>query len=171
LNLEPGIWNLPMNRFIREHYEPVLEHYQRIRADLMAVLSDEELAFKPGGENMTLGELCREMGETQQSYIESFRTGRCDFRYGQSDPALAHSVTALQAWYATLDAELKAAVAALSDDEVEVPRIDRGGGFMASARLQIYIYQEALLIFYGKAAVYLKAMRKPRPPQMASWIA
>jgi hypothetical protein len=36
---------------------------------------------------------------------------------------------------------------------------------------QLEVYKEALLIFYGKASVYLKAMGKPRPQQWQEWIA
>lgn len=36
---------------------------------------------------------------------------------------------------------------------------------------QLEVYKEALLIFYGKASVYLKAMGKPRPPQWRERIA
>ena len=49
-------------------------------------------------------------------------------------------------------------------------KIDRGGGFIISPAIQLEIYKEALLIFYGKADVYLKAMGKPRPEQWTVWI-
>jgi hypothetical protein len=32
------------------------------------------------------------------------------------------------------------------------------------------MYREALLIFYGNASVYLKALRKSLPPQWQAWI-
>lgn len=39
-----------------------------------------------------------------------------------------------------------------------------------SPAIQSEIYKEALLIFYGKVDVYLKAMGKPRPEQWAIWM-
>ena len=76
----------------------------------------------------------------------------------------------LRAWYEQLDAELYAAVAALSDEDVASRRIDRGHGFMVPADVQLHIYQEALIIFYGKATVYLKLLDKPTSEQWQHWI-
>ena len=36
--------------------------YTPLRNELLDILSDEDLKFSPGGENPTLGELCRELG-------------------------------------------------------------------------------------------------------------
>ena len=48
--------------------------------------------------------------------------------------------------------------------------IDRGEDFKVPPRIQLEIYREALLIFYGKVMVYLKAMDKPRPDIWNAWI-
>ena len=80
------------------------------------------------------------------------------------------SVAQLAGWYADLDAELKATVAGLSQEDISARKVDRGGGFQLPPQLQLNVYQEALLIFYGKAAVYLKAMGKTMPQQMQDWI-
>ena len=48
---------------IMEEQGPVLEQTQALRYQLMEILTDEELGYSPGGENPTLGALCREMGE------------------------------------------------------------------------------------------------------------
>ena len=47
----------------------MLEQTQALRNQLMEILSDGDLGYSPGGENLTLGALCREMGEVQQAYI------------------------------------------------------------------------------------------------------
>jgi len=65
---------------------------------------------------------------------------------------------------------LEAGVAALSEEEIKTRQIDRGG-WSVTPLVQLQVYQEALLIFYGKASVYLKAMGKPRPQQWREWIA
>lgn len=80
------------------------------------------------------------------------------------------SVDQLMAWYNALDAELEAAVAGLSEEDVKTRQIDRGGWSLPPT-IQLEVYKEALLIFYGKASVYLKAMGKPRPQQWQEWIA
>jgi hypothetical protein len=53
-------------------------------------------------------------------------------------------------------------------------RIVRGdfevGHFSPSIREQLDVYREALLIFYGKASVYLRALDKTLSPQWQTWI-
>ena len=76
----------------------------------------------------------------------------------------------MSTWYQELDQELKATIEALSDDDVQNRAIDRGPSFQPSLLIQLDIYKEALLIFYGKASVYLKAMDRERPEQWQQWI-
>jgi uncharacterized damage-inducible protein DinB len=159
-----------MNRLLQEYY-PILEQYQALRYQLMGLLSDADLAFQPGGANPTLGRLCVEIGETEQAYIDSFRTFRCDFSYRRDEPGLEGSVERLTAWYEQLDRELKEAVSALSDEDLERRVIERGPDFALTPHIQLHIYREALLIFYGKASVYLKAMGITPSEQFQDWIA
>lgn len=159
-----------MNSIMREMYD-LFEMYQALRNQLMGILTDDELAFTPGGENLSLGELCLEIGEVEHSYIQSFKTFTQDFGYRNETPGLAGSVAQLQEWFAALDAELRDTVAALTEEDVTTKRIDRGPDFQVPPRWQLDIYKEALLIFYGKVSVYLKAMGKERPLQWQHWIA
>ncbi len=46
----------------------------------------------------------------------------------------------------------------------------RGGDFKLPLQIQLNVYQEALLIFYGKAIVYLRAIGEPPPQQMQEWL-
>jgi hypothetical protein len=54
-----------MNRVMTDYY-PLFELYQVLRSQLMAMLSDEDLSFRPDGENPPLGFLCREIGILQE---------------------------------------------------------------------------------------------------------
>lgn len=159
-----------MNSIMQEQ-GPVLEQTQALRGQLMEVLSDEDLAYSPGGDNPTLGGLCREMAEVQQSYIISFQTFVQSFDYRIEEPGLEGSVEQLATRFQAMDQELKAALATLSEEDIQKRVIDRGGGFVAPPTLQLHIYREALLIFYGKASVYLKALGKTMPQQWQAWIA
>jgi uncharacterized damage-inducible protein DinB len=159
-----------MNSIIEEYYS-IFEMYQSLREQLMDSLTDEELAYSPGGENMTLGELCREMGEVEYSYIQSFKTLKQDFDYRNEEPELEASVEKLSDWFKDLDGELRAAIEAFSEEDLQKKVIVRGPEFHISPRIQLEVYKEALLIFYGKASVYLKAMGKPRTEQWQHWIA
>ncbi|MBI1257096.1 MAG: hypothetical protein GC204_06470 [Chloroflexi bacterium] len=146
----------------------ILHQTQAIREELMAMLSDADLAFKLPGSNPTLGALCREMGQVEQSYIDSFKTLKQDWNYPAVNKALETSVEKLQAWYQTLDADLEAALVALKDRDTQTTMIDRTWPVPLGA--QFHIYREALLIFYGKATCYVRAMGRPLPEQMAGWV-
>jgi hypothetical protein len=142
-----------------------------MRNQLMAMVEDQDLEFRLGENNPSLGILCREIGEVQHSYIESFSTFRMDLSYRSEQPNLDQSVERLAVWYAALDQELEDVVSKLSQDEIDNRKVDRGGDFLLSPQIQLDVYKEALLIFYGKSSVYLKALDKELPDQWREWIA
>ena len=155
-----------MNQLMKDYF-PTFEHYQALRAKMLDLLNDADLAHKFEG-SPSLGELCKDIGETEQSYINSFKAFKLDFSYKQPDASLATSTSALAAWYANLDKELKALIEGYTDQDLNRP-IDRGG-WNVPVRLNLDIYKEALLIFYGKAWVHLHALGKTLPEQWREWI-
>jgi hypothetical protein len=146
----------------------ILHQTGAIRSALMNILSDADLAFKLPGDNPTLGALCRESGQVEQSYIDSFKTLTQSFAYAPVDGGLDTSVSKLKDWYQRLDDDLEAALIARKDNDTQTTIIDRGWPISLGA--QFHVYREALLIFYGKTTCYLRAMGKSLPEQMASWI-
>lgn len=159
-----------MENSIVRNYWSTFRMYSSLRNELMETLTDADLAFRPGGENPTLGELCLEIGEVQHAYIESFSTWRIDFSYRHPDRTAASSVAALVAWYDGLDVALGKAIVSLSEEDIENRTVDRGPHFKPSALTQLMVYQEALLIFHGKVSVYLKAMGKAPTERFLEWI-
>jgi hypothetical protein len=159
-----------MNSIMTGYFIPTFQLYQAIRPALMETLTDDDLGYSPGGTNPSLGLLCREIGEVERAYIDSFKTFVLDFSYRNTTPGLEHSVAQLVAWYAELDAELKVTIEDLSEEEISSRLVDRGGDFKLPLQIQLNVYQEALLIFYGKAIVYLRALGKTPPQQMQDWI-
>ena len=157
-----------MNSLAREH-AGLLKSTQSLRRDLLSILTDADLAYQLPGRNPTLGALCQEMGEVEQSYIDSFKTFKQDFSYRHPDPSVATGVGTLRAWYEKLDADLLAALEGLSEDELQKP-IDRGYGYSPTAARNFHVYREALLIFYAKAHVAVKALGKSVPGQWQWWI-
>jgi hypothetical protein len=59
-------------------------------------------------------------------------------------------------------------ISAFSDEDLK-KTVDRGG-YMMPVELQLDVYLQALLIFFGKATIYLKAMNKPLPQQIQEYI-
>lgn len=156
-----------MNSIVQQQF-PVLESTYAIRHALMDTLTDDDLSFAVEG-NPTLGELCKAIADIEHSYIESFKTN--SFSYTYSHPTdRTHSVKALKALYAEQEAAMKQAISALPEEALYGTIIDRGYGFTLPVMAQFSVYREALLIFYAKAIVYLRAMGKPIPEQMAMWI-
>ncbi len=147
-----------MNSLIEDEFP--LHLTQSIRYDLLQVLTDSDLAYKLPGDNPTFGELCRDFGEVEYSYIQSFKTFTLDWSYRAAEPELATSVARLQAWYRALDDEFETVVRGFSEEDLHRKQIDRGNGFTPSPFVQFQIYREALLMFYAKASVYLKALQK-----------
>src|SRR5947209_19384222 len=106
-----------MNRYLQEKW-PWIEGTHGLRSQLLGILSDADLAFSPGGQNLTLGMLLREIGEIEHSYIQSLQTFKQDWSYHHMEAGLESSLTQLKAWYQTLEDEMKATVSALSDKDL-----------------------------------------------------
>ncbi|HEV2580678.1 MAG TPA: hypothetical protein VGT44_07470, partial [Ktedonobacteraceae bacterium] len=111
----------------------------------------------------------RQVGEVEYAYIQSLKTFQQDWSYRNEEAGLESSVDRLRAWFETLDEEMKATVSAFSDEDLN-KSIDRGGGFTMPVDLQLDVYLQALLIFLGKATIYLKAMNKPLPQPFQEYI-
>lgn len=157
-----------MSQFMQEKWA-MYEGTHGMRDEVLDTLTDADLAFNPGGANMTLGALFREMGEIEYSYTQSLKNFTQNFDYHADEPGLDGSVPKLKAWLQSLDAEMKAALDALSDEDWQKP-IKRDSGYETSIDFQMDIYMQALLISFGKLSVYLKAMNKPLTNAVKDWI-
>ena len=147
-----------------------IEGSHGLRTGLLDHLSDVDLAFNPGGENITLGALFREFGETEQSYIDSLKYFKQDFSYRCPDPVLQTSVERLKAWFQSLDTDFKSALSTIPGADAE-KTIQRGSGNEVPISMQLDIYLQSLMIFFGKAVIYFRAMSKPLPPGVQEYIA
>jgi hypothetical protein len=164
-----------MDSRIRDHLASTyFREYQLLRDELVGILSDDDLAFRPGGATFTLGELCREIGEIEHSYVEALKTFHQDSDWRNPDPLAARSVAALSAWFGDLDRDLLAAIEALTEHDAANRRITRHDydveDFSPLPAQELDIYREALLIFYGKVSIYLRAMGRDLPGHWREWI-
>ena len=156
-----------MNRYAQEKWSWI-EGTHGMRLQLLDALNDENLLFNPGGANMTLGALCRESGDIEYAYIQSLKTFTQDWSYHNETPGIEGSVAQLKAWYQPLDDEMKALVAGFSDDDL-TKTIDRGG-FAVPVDMQLDIYLQAQLIFFGKASIYCKTLNIEMTPTFKEYI-
>jgi hypothetical protein len=157
-----------MNRYMGEEWWWI-EGSHEVRDDMLGVLNDADLGFSPGGSNLTLGELFRQMGEVEYSYLHGLKTLAQDWEYHNTEDGLAASTSRLLSWFHELDDELKTVVSAFSDDDL-AKEVTRASGFAMPVEMSLDIYVQAVLIFAGKAVVYLRAMDKPIPKSVEDWI-
>lgn len=143
-------------------------HYQDLKHQMLELLSDSDLAHSFSG-SLSLGELCKQFGETEQAYINSFKTMHLDFQYRNPNADLVTSTSALAAWYANMDKEMEEVLKGFSDADLEAKHLGRGN-WMVPIELNFDIYMQALLIFCGKAWVHLHALGKDLPEQWSDWI-
>jgi hypothetical protein len=165
---------MAMNSLVRVHLPATyFKEYQALRGELLEVLTDIDLAYRVGGSSASLGALCREIGEIEHGYVQSFKTFRLAFDY-HHDPQVVSSVAALSSWFAELDRDLMAAIEGLSEEDIANRHIGRSDfdvdDFSPLSGVQLDIYREALLIFYAKVSVYLRAMGRSLPGHWQEWI-
>jgi len=158
---------MSMNHMMDEKW-PWIEAVHGMRSQVLDILSDADLAFSPGGQNMTIGALCREMGETEHAYIQSLKNLKHEWSYRNTEADMVNHVAHLKAWFQTLDDQMKAAIVAFSDED-EQKMVERGGDAVP-IEFQLDVYLQAVLIFLGKASIYLKAMNKSLPQSFQEYI-
>lgn len=157
---------MTMNRIKNEQW-PWIEAAHGMRTQLCESLSDADLAFSPGGQAMTFGALCREMGEIEHSYTQSLKTLKHEWSYRHPDADVTSHVDHLKTWFQTLDDELQVAITTFLEGDGE-KTIDRGGPVTVEFQLDAYL--QAVLIFLGKATIYLRVMNKRLPPFFEEYI-
>jgi hypothetical protein len=131
-----------MNTKLARQYD-IVKMYRKLRDDLMTILNDQDLQTAPGGENETLGALCRELGETQKGYIESFRSFKIEFIYEVEDPLLENSIESILVWYQQLNKELEEVLESLSDSDVDERLIHRTEEFKLPPVIHLDVYRDA----------------------------
>ncbi len=157
-----------MNRFLEQKWSMYAGSHG-MRDELLDTLSDADLAFTPGGSAMPLGALIRQMGEIEYAYVQSLKTLKQDWNYHNSEPGLDASLSKLKAWLQTLDAEMQTVVEGLTDADLD-QEVERESGYKMSREVQLDVYLQALLIFFGKLSIYVRALDKPLTPAFTDWI-
>lgn len=148
-----------------ENMIPMFDAMKTMRDEWLNAITDSDLTFNPGGTNKTMGELLREMGEVNHAYAQSFRTLKHEWAKDSRDLS---SIAQLKTWFAEQDNELHTNLSALSDDDM-MKTIERDG-YPMPIEMQFQAYLQALLIYFGKATIYLRAMNKELPSKIREWV-
>jgi hypothetical protein len=156
-----------MNSLVNQ-WSDLLQLTHAVRDELWQVVSDSDLKHSLGGKTLTLGGLMKEMGEIEYAYVQSFKTFNMDFTYRNKEAGLDGSVDRLRAWYKQLDDEFNSALNDLSEEDVQNKKIVRPDGDLP-AMTNFHFYREGLLMFFGKASLYLKSLRITPPERFNDW--
>lgn len=151
-------------------FDEEIRGHHSMRDHLLTVISDADLDYKMPGQNPTLGGLLVEMGDLQGVYTQSFETSTLDWTQRQLRPPTPITIGNLKAWFDAQDDAMKRALDRFTEAEIQIDRIDRGSGFIASPFVQHQVYREAVYIFYGKLSVYLKALERDAGDRWAAWV-
>jgi hypothetical protein len=120
--------------------------------------------------NPTLGEVCREMGNVERSYLEAFKARKLTWGVKRDDTSqTAASVEKLKAWYQALDDEFESVLLGIPESDYQTMSVERGGRTLPAGAFY-QNYHEALLMFCGRCSVYLRMMGKPLNEQWINWI-
>jgi hypothetical protein len=147
-----------MNSLIHDEFP--LHETQSIRYELLDILTDDDLNYKLPGKNLRLRDLLIENENVQHAYIQSFKTFVMDWSLTGERDQTASTIDHFRFRYRQLDDEFATVIGAFSEEELHSRTIDRGS-WSPSAFVQFHIYREALLIFFAKAIIYLRALEKP----------
>src|SRR5438067_13918097 len=98
-----------MNRIMNEKW-PWIDAAHGMRSQLFNILGDADLAISPGGQTMTLGALCRQMGETEHAYFQSLKTFKQEWMYRHIEADVASHIVRLKAWFPTMVVESNATI-------------------------------------------------------------
>ncbi|MBZ0293842.1 MAG: hypothetical protein K8L99_14850 [Anaerolineae bacterium] len=157
-----------MNSIVSGQFE-LLDAMHNLRDGVLNELSSEDLKFHVEN-NPTFGELFAQAANVERAYTQSFRTFHMDWSLLGTPPTVdIYDPATLKAWFKQLDADLKAALEALSEDDVQTKTIDRGE-FTPMIFQQFHIYREALLIIYGRLSIYMTALNKPPTQMWKEWV-
>jgi hypothetical protein len=156
-----------MTKYMEQNW-PYISGTHGMRTEVMNLFTDADLTYSPGGAAMTLGALCREMGDVERSYIDSLRHHKQDWSYHNTAPGIETSIAMLKAWYVDLDKELESVVSGLT--EADFQTLINRGGFQPTTFVQLEIYLQALLIFLGKVSIYARALNKSLSSDFIAWI-
>jgi hypothetical protein len=140
-----------------------------MRNGVLERLDNNDLNFSPGGDNLTLGELFKQLGEHQHSYTQSLVTLKQDWSYKNDEPDLTSNLSQLKQWFDQLDQQMKEVLNQLGESDLQ-KQVDRTQGSVRPILSQLDIYIQLMLIFLGKIVVYFKSIQKPLPPSIAEYI-
>ena len=155
-----------MNKLMTEMGQ-LLDMTHGVRDQALALVEEADMAFALEG-SPTLGDLIRQMGDVQVAYTGAFASRKIDWATSADGRDGVTSGADAAAWFAGLDQAFKDAVGAVADEDLAAMVERDGWSYPITAHF--HTYREAVLIFFGKLDLYLRALGKTRPDEWAAWV-
>ena len=121
--------------------------------------------FRPHEISRSAREIAKTIAGEEKAVVLGVISGNMDFSVMTSVP---EDMKELIEWYERSHKEMVHKYNELSDEDLK-KTIDRGS-FSPTIDVQLQVYLQALLIFFGKATIFVKAMNKPLPQPFQEWI-
>jgi len=118
-------------------FDEEIRGHHSMRDHLLTVISDADLNYKMPGNNPTLGGLLVDMGDLQGVYTHSLEAFTLDWAQRQLPPPTPITIDNLKTWFNAQDHAMKRALDRFTEAELQIERIDRGSGFIASPFVHI----------------------------------
>lgn len=144
----------------------LIDLMHNLRTEILNSILDADLDKTLGGTTLSLRALLLEQAGFQRAYTELFRTFALRFDQNILDENL--TLEAIKTKFDALDTDMIAALEALSNEDL-ARSVDRGS-HKIPLEITFFTYRESLMIFAAKASIYLRALGRALPPQVAGWI-
>ena len=145
-----------MNRLMKR-YPELMEANQKLRHDVLDAISDDDLTHTLGGDTLSLAGLLLQQGRWEDDYVQAWHT--LEMRHGSRSAPEHQTVAGFRAWFAEIEQGVRTTLEAMSDEELSRP-VKRGAHSLP-LEITVYTYRESLIIFAGKASLYLRSLGRP----------
>ena len=154
-----------MNRFMKR-YPELMEANQKLRHDVLDAISDEDLTHTLGGDTLSLGDLLLQQGRWEDDYVQAWHT--LEMRHTSRSAPEHQTVTGFRTWFHSIEQSIRATLEAMSDEELSRPV--KRGSHSVPLEITAYTYRESLIIFAGKASLYLRSLKRPVSAHLTSFV-
>lgn len=155
-----------MNKLIAQK-DNLIDLTHNLRTEFLNAITDADLDKTLGGATLSVRDLLLEQAGFQRAYTRLFQS--FELRFEDTVPDASLRLEAIKTEFSSLDAEMIAALAALSNDDLT--RGIKRGSYTIPLEITFYTYRESVFIFAAKASVYLRALDRALPPQIKGFIA
>ena len=154
-----------MNRLMKR-YPELMELNQKLRRDVLDAISDEDLGHTLGGDTLSLAELPLQQNRWKDDYVQAWST--LELRHGSQSAPEQQTVVGFKLWFGSIEQDIRTTLEAMSDEELSRPV--KRGTYSLPLEITACTYRESLIIFAGKASLYLHSLGGPLSAHLKGFV-